>query len=209
MPPLLELKNIGYKTPDKTILPTLSLTVEQGQHLLLLGPSGCGKTTLLNIAAALLKPSNGDILFKGTAYGNLTDSALTRLRAENFGFVFQRLHLIGHLDVAQNIALSRPRTAPDKTGNILDDLGLTGMERRKTRDLSAGEAQRVCIARALANNPAIIFADEPTSALDDSGTEKVMDLLFGQAAKTGATIIAATHDARIKSRFGRVLEMPL
>lgn len=204
---LFEIKNAEYKEKDQIILRQKSLSVSAGKHLLLLGPSGCGKTTLMNVMAGLLRASSGEVSFEGKNYASLSESELDLLRAENFGFVFQKLHLIGHLSVAQNIALSQIKPDPARVQTLINDLGLSGKEAQKARDLSVGEAQRVAIARAVANTPKVIFADEPTSALDDTNAAKVMDLIFTQAAKTGATVIAATHDARIKNRFKTILEM--
>lgn len=204
---MLQIKKATYRIADKDILPPQSLTIDQGQHLLLLGPSGCGKTTLMNLAAGLLRPTSGDIEFQGQGYAALSDSELDNLRAENFGFVFQKLHLIGHLTVAQNIAVAQTKADKARIGNLLAELGLSGKESQRARDLSVGEAQRVAIARAVVNNPKVIFADEPTSALDDANTYKIMKLIFTQAEKTGATVIAATHDARIKGSFTKILEM--
>ena len=204
---LFDIKDLDYHTQEHNIIERYCLKVESQKHLLLLGPSGCGKTTLMNLMAGLLRPSSGDIVFGDQSYSALSDRELDRLRAENFGFVFQRLHLIGHLTVAQNIALTQNKQDSPQVQTLISDLGLSGKEHQKARDLSVGEAQRVAIARAVANNPKIIFADEPTSALDDVNTDKVMDLIFSQANKTGATVISATHDARIRTRFEDVLEM--
>jgi len=204
---LFEIKNAEYKEKDQIILGQKTLGVSAGKHLLLLGPSGCGKTTLMNVMAGLLRASSGEVSFDGKNYTSLSDSNLDNLRAENFGFVFQKLHLIGHLSVAQNIALAQTKPDPARVQALINDLGLSGKEAQKARDLSVGEAQRVAIARAVANNPKVIFADEPTSALDDANAAKVMDLIFAEATKTGATVIAATHDARIKERFETILEM--
>lgn len=204
---LFEMNNAGYKTKNQIILGKKTLKVSAGSHLLLLGASGCGKTTLMNIMAGLLRPSSGEVFFEGKSYASASDTQMDRLRANNFGFVFQKLHLIGHLSVAQNIALAQTKPERTRVQMLIGELGLSGKEAQKARDLSLGEAQRVAIARAVANHPKVIFADEPTSALDDANTKKVMDLLFAQAEKTGATVIAATHDARIKDRFETVLEM--
>lgn len=204
---MLELKNIAYKAADRDILPPQSLSIQPGNHLLLLGPSGCGKTTLMNLMAGLLRPSAGEISFNGQDYASLPDAALDRLRAENFGFVFQKLHLIGHLTAAQNVAVAQTKEDKGRIQSLLAELGLGGKENQKARDLSVGEAQRVAIARAVVNNPKVIFADEPTSALDHANTEKIIELVFDQARKTGASVIAATHDDRIKSRFDTVWEM--
>ena len=204
---MFKIKNLEFKNNEKTIFSINERCIESGHHLLLLGESGCGKTTLMNILAGLLKPSSGEVSLEGRDYSKCSESDMDRLRSENFGFVFQRLHLIGHLSVEQNIILAQKTSDFPRVADIIADLGLKGKEKQKARDLSVGEAQRVAIARAVANNPKVIFADEPTSALDDSNTEKVMNILFEQAEKTGATIIAATHDARIKDSFNTILEM--
>lgn len=204
---LIEIKNLEYEADGRSILGKRSLHIEAGKHLLLLGPSGCGKTTLMNVIAGLLRASSGEVSFEGKNYVSLSDNDLDRQRAENFGFVFQKLHLIRHLSAAQNIALAQTKPDPARVQTLINDLGLSGKEAQKARDLSVGEAQRVAIARAVANNPKVIFADEPTSALDDANAAKVMDLIFTQATKTGATVIAATHDERIKDRFETILEM--
>jgi putative ABC transport system ATP-binding protein len=204
---LFDIKNLEYEMEGCAVLGLQSLTILSGQHLLLLGPSGCGKTTLLNVMAGLCRPTSGVVSYKNKEYTALSEPDLDQLRAENFGFVFQKLHLIGHLSVAQNIALAQTKPDPARVQMLINDLGLSGKDIQKARDLSVGEAQRVAIARAVANNPNVIFADEPSSALDDTNTAKVMDLIFLQAEKTGATIIAATHDERIKNRFSKILEM--
>jgi ABC-type lipoprotein export system ATPase subunit len=204
---LFDVRNIEYKIQNVSIFGKLNMSIESGQSLLLLGPSGCGKTTLMNIMTGLLEASSGDIIFEGQAFSSLSERERDQLRSQNFGFVFQNLHLIGHLSVAQNIALSQTKPNFARVQELIDDLGLRRKEKQKARDLSVGEAQRVAIARAVANNPRVIFADEPTSALDDANTKKVIDLLFDQAQKTGATVIAATHDARIKDRFDNTVEV--
>lgn len=204
---LFTLNNIKYSTSERTILSVDSLNIEAGKHLLLLGQSGCGKTTLMNIMAGLLRPTGGNVVFQDTPYTGLSENKLDNLRSNNFGFVFQKIHLIGHLSIEQNIALAQPTKDQARINTLIEELALTAQKQQKARDLSVGEAQRVAIARAVANNPSVIFADEPTSALDDANTEKVMDLLFEQAEKTNATLIVATHDARIKGRFTDILEM--
>ena len=175
--------------------------------MLLLGPSGCGKTTLMNIMATLLPLESGEVTFCDAAYLDLSHAQKDTLREENFGFIFQRHHLIGHLNIEQNISVAQKQKKPDYVKALIETIGLTGKEKKKARNLSVGEAQRVAIARALANKPKVIFADEPTSALDDKNTTNIMDLIFDQAKKTNATIIAATHDERIKLRFKNILEM--
>ncbi|PCI57226.1 MAG: ABC transporter ATP-binding protein [Alphaproteobacteria bacterium] len=204
---MFNLKHIRHTyIPNHDVL-SKDIRIERGEHLLLLGPSGCGKTTLLNIMATLLPLESGEITFDNKDYSSLSQAQKDTMRAENFGFIFQRHHLIGHLNVVQNIAVTQTRKDPAYIKALIRTIGLEGKEKQKARDLSVGEAQRVAIARALANRPNVIFADEPTSALDDSNTQNIIDLIFDQAKATNATIIAATHDARIKSRFNNILEM--
>lgn len=185
--------------------------VPSGGHLLLLGPSGCGKTTMLHVLAGLLRPVSGDVFFKEQSYLKMTDAAIDKLRGENFGFIFQRVHLIGHLSVAQNIALSFSASgkAVDmaRIEELLSVLDLSAKKNAKANNLSQGQAQRAEIARALVHRPAVIFADEPTSALDDENARRVADLLISQAKATGASLIVSTHDARIKPFFANVMEM--
>ncbi len=204
---LFDVNNVCFTVGNTQILNNVNLQVTTGQSLLLLGASGSGKTSLLNILAGLTLPTGGEIKFNDQTYASLSQSDLDRLRADNFGFVFQKLLLIGHLSIEQNIALSQNKTDHQRIKNLITDLGLSGKEKQKARDLSVGEAQRVAIARAVVHNPKVIFADEPTSALDDVNAEKVMNLTFDQAKKSGATVIAATHDARIKGMFDKILEI--
>ena len=204
---LFDVTNVCFTVGNTQILDNINLQVTAGQSLLLLGPSGSGKTSLLNILAGLSQPAGGEIKFNGQTYSSLSRSDPDRLRAENFGFVFQKLLLIGHLSVEQNIALSQNKADHQRIKDLITDLGLSGKEKQKARDLSVGEAQRVAIARAVVHNPKVIFADEPTSALDDVNATKVMNLIFDQAKKSGATVIAATHDARIKGMFDNILEI--
>ena len=193
---------------------TLSLpdvSVSKGKHTLILGASGCGKTTLLHILAGLLRPTSGMVTFEGQSFATLPENALDNLRAKHFGFVFQRLHLLGHLSVLQNILLAGAAAHIEidvmVVQTVLADLGLSDKARQQASHLSVGEAQRVAIARAVIHNPSIIFADEPTSALDDANAERVMDLLLRQAERTGATLVVATHDARIKGKFLNLTEV--
>lgn len=204
---LLDLKEISYSMGGKSILPPQNLKIVKGRHLLLLGPSGCGKTTLLNLMSGLLKATSGSLSYLDRKYEEMTERELDSLRAQNFGFIFQRLHLIGHLSALQNIALAQSKDDGIKIKNLLADLGLADMAERRARELSLGEAQRVAIARAVINEPEIIFADEPSSALDDANTQNVMKLIFTHAEKTGSTVIAATHDARIRDYFSDIWEI--
>ncbi len=201
--------NAGYGT--KTVVSLARLQIAKGEHTLLLGPSGCGKTTLLNVVAGIAELQSGHVTINGTTLENLTVSERDRFRGKNIGLVMQRLHLISALTIYKNL-----RLVPQLAGvaiddaailNALDKLGVADKLHHYPRQLSQGEAQRVAIARAVVNRPALILADEPTSALDDVNCLAAIDLLFSEADEYGATLIVATHDARIKTRFTRVIQL--
>lgn len=205
---LFNIKNLEYNFKKHKILSKkISFKLNKSNHLLILGPSGCGKTTLLNLMAGLLRASNGLIEFEDNDYSLLTNNEIDEIRAHNFGFIFQKLHLINHLNVEQNIILAKNKKDSQNIYSLIDQLGLSMIKKQVIGNLSFGEAQRVAIARALVNNPKVIFADEPTSALDELNTKKVIELLFAQAKKTYATLIVSSHDYRIKKYFSNILEM--
>ena len=204
---LFDIKNIKYKVEDFIILNNLSFKVNEEQHLLILGPSGSGKTTIINLLSGLLKPSSGYINFKNTKYSVLSELQLDQLRSENFGFIFQKLHLIEHLNVEQNIAIAKNKKHSLDINKLLDNLGLKGYNKMIVKNLSFGESQRVAVARGVVNNPKVIFADEPTSGLDDKNSNLVIKLIFEQVKKTGSTLIVSSHDQRIKKNFSKILEI--
>lgn len=204
---LFDIKNIKYKVEDFIILNNLSFKVNEEQHLLILGPSGSGKTTIINLLSGLLKPSSGYINFKNTKYSLLSELQLDQLRSENFGFIFQKLHLIEHLNVEQNIAIAKNKKNSLDINKLLDNLGLKGYNKMIVKNLSFGESQRVAVARGVVNNPKVIFADEPTSGLDDKNSNLVIKLIFEQVKKTGSTLIVSSHDQRIKKNFSKILEI--
>ena len=203
---IFEIKNLQYSISGKVILKEINLKLDNSNHLLIQGPSGCGKTTLLNLMSGLLKPDSGDILFKNKNLSNLEENEVDLIRSENFGFIFQKLHLIGHLNIKQNINLVRKKKS-QSADNILESLGLLNKDKQLAKYLSFGEAQRVAIARGIANNPKVIFADEPTSSLDDSNTRNVMNLIFNQAKRIGSTLIVSSHDNRINKYFKNFIKL--
>ncbi len=204
---LFRIINLEYKLENLKILSDQNFSIKEGNHLLILGPSGSGKTTLINLMAGLIKPSNGNIFFKEKNYSSLSETESDDLRSKNFGFIFQKLHLIGHLNIIQNIKLAQNSSDSLNTLELIEGLGLIEKKKERVSDLSLGEAQRVAIARGVANNPKVIFADEPTSSLDDGNAKNVMDLIFSQTRKTNSTLIVSTHDERIKKHFSNVLEL--
>lgn len=177
----------------------------QGEHWLVLGPSGSGKTTLLHILAGILKPSYGDVLVAGQPLLKLKPRALDRFRARHVGIVLQKMHLVDSLTVEENVVLaqffSRLPPEPGRAQDVLADLGLGDKTDMYPHQLSFGQAQRVAVARAIVNRPTLLLADEPTSNLDDAHAMQTLDLLQAQANACRATLLIATHDQRIKSRF--------
>ncbi len=206
---LFKIKNLEYQKRNKKILSNLNFNIEKGKHLLILGSSGSGKTSLLNLMSGLLKPTKGEIFFEDFKYSSLLEEEIDKMRAINFGFIFQKLHLIGHLNVKQNIDLIKNTVDSKKVEELLLGLGLTQKSQQMVSELSVGEAQRVAIGRGLANSPKVIFADEPTSALDDYNTQKVIELILDQTKQMQSTLIVSTHDKRIKKYFSKITEMSL
>ena len=200
----------GYNAPSgkQVVVKIDRLNIAQGEHTLLLGPSGSGKTTLLNVLSGLARPLNGKVKIDGISISTLTNSQRDKFRSQKIGLVMQRLHLISALNVEDNLLLAQrlaemPRDVK-RINEVLVALQIQNKALKFPRNLSQGEAQRVAIARAVLNRPKIVLADEPTSALDDANCDAAIDLLFAQAREHDATLIVATHDARIKKNFGRI-----
>jgi len=206
---LFKIKNLEYQKRNKKILSNLNFNIDKGKHLLILGSSGSGKTSLLNLMSGLLKPTKGEVFFEDYKYSTLLEEEIDKIRAANFGFIFQKLHLIGHLNVKQNIDLIKNKIDSKKVEKLIFGLGLAQKSKQMVSELSVGEAQRVAIARGLANSPKVIFADEPTSSLDDYNTQKVIELILDQTKQMNSTLIISTHDKRIKKYFTKITEMSL
>jgi putative ABC transport system ATP-binding protein len=210
--PVLELQGLIQRFGERTVLEVAAWAVAPGRHSLVLGPSGCGKSTLLHLIAGLLRPTRGRILAAGRDLSALRPAELDRWRGRNIGIVLQNLHLIAAISVRDNLRLARALAGlPDdqaRIGQLLGELRLTALAELRPPQLSQGEAQRLAITRAVVNRPALILADEPTSALDDANCAIVLGLLRAQAEASGATLLIATHDARLKEHFAHRLELP-
>jgi putative ABC transport system ATP-binding protein len=185
--------------------------VAQGERWLVLGRSGSGKTTLLHVIAGLIRPTEGEVEVAGENLCRLEGARLDRWRATSVGIVLQALHLVKHLSVRDNLRLAQYLAkAPQDDKRIDDTLGALGVGAKSARrpsELSQGEQQRVAIARAVVNRPKLVLADEPTANLDDAAAAAVVELLAEQAARQGATLVVATHDARVKGKFRERLEL--
>ena len=209
---VLVLDDIARSYGTRTVVEIPSWTVAPGEHSLILGPSGSGKSTLLHLIAGLLRPSRGRVLVAGQDLGALAPAELDAFRGRNIGIVLQGLHLIRALTVTDNLRLTQSLAglpvSTERVDRLLSELGIAALATARPNRLSEGEAQRVAIARAVINHPALILADEPTSALDDATCEVVLRLLRAQAEASGATLLIATHDARLKAHFPHRLELP-
>lgn len=200
---MLSVSGLSFTYPNGKILSFDDFSIEQGRHSLLLGESGSGKTTLLHLLGGLLRGYSGLIKINQTDISTLSDHGLDKFRGQYVGFIFQKLHLVKALSVRRNLEMSPwlagvPITQ-GHTESVLSGLNLKDHIYSGVTTLSQGQAQRVAIARAVMNKPILILADEPTSALDDRNCEAVIQLLISTATETGATLVIATHDHRVKS----------
>ena len=203
------VKNLDFVVANNTILSKLNFSVDNGSHLIVSGPSGSGKSTLINLMSGLLRPTSGYISFEGKDYSKLTEKDIDEIRSKNFGLIFQRLHLVKHLTVEQNILLGFNKLKSPNIKELIEDIGLTSKRKQIAKNLSFGESQRVAIARGVINNPKVIFADEPTSSLDDTNTKKVLELISTQAKKNKSSIVISSHDERVKKFFKNISEIKL
>ncbi|MGE6116808.1 MacB family efflux pump subunit [Aeromonas salmonicida] len=214
--PLIQLKGIErrYQSGEQevTVLHPLDLTIEAGEMIAIVGASGSGKSTLMNLLGCLDRPSAGQYLFRGQDTATLDALSLARLRCHHFGFIFQRYHLLPHLNAAANVeipAVYAGTSRPDRQARsnaLLTRLGLSDRSHHTPGQLSGGQQQRVSIARALANGGEVILADEPTGALDSQSGKEVMAILKELHAQ-GHTIILVTHDMAVASHADRIITL--
>jgi putative ABC transport system ATP-binding protein len=212
---MLKLDNLSktYRTTEveTRALDNISLEVRKGEFVAIMGPSGCGKSTLLNILGLLDTPSTGSYRLLGEEVAGRPEAALTALRRDHIGFVFQSFNLIDDLTVAENVevALLYRKDRHDwkkRIAEALERVGVAHRARHRPQQLSGGQQQRVAIARALVSNPELILADEPTGNLDTENGAAVMDLLKG-ASRAGTTIIMVTHSPVHAAEAGRTVKM--
>jgi len=202
----------SYEGPSKrAVLSGVNLELAAGEYVAVTGESGVGKSTLLNLIAGLERPDAGCVEIDGVELTLLDDDALTRLRGERMGFVFQAFHILPYLSVSQNVALPmRLQHAPEADARVLRMLEAVNLEDRASsmpRELSGGELQRVAIARALAHRPKLVLADEPTGNLDPDSAREVLDLLRDQIKQNNAMGILVTHSQQAAHTTDRVLRL--
>jgi len=214
---MIVLKNVvkRYKVGRSVIraLDNVSLNIRSGDFVAIQGPSGSGKTTLLNVVGCIDSPDSGTVRLDGQDVGRLPEGKLGRIRLERLGFVFQQFHLIPVLTALDNVILPMkeakiPRAVRRKRGEEL--LSLVGLEKRmdhRPHQLSGGEMQRVCIARALANRPKVLLADEPTGEIDSKTSARIMKLFRSLNGKQGLTVLLVTHDLAVAKQANRTITM--
>ena len=214
MPPILEARDLTkvYALGKTTVeaLRGVTMSVAPGEFVALMGPSGSGKSTLLQLLGGLDRPTTGSVVFEGKDISGLTDAQATRLRRERTGYVFQAFNLIPLLNIRENIALpftiaGGVRDQWERVRQVIDLVELTGKERHRPDQLSAGEQQRVAVARALVTRPSVLLADEPTGNLDYTNSGELLDALWRSCDQGGQTIVLVTHDARAAAYADRVL----
>ncbi|WP_044097789.1 ABC transporter ATP-binding protein [Bifidobacterium sp. 7101] len=198
---LLDLDHVSKIYGDLHALDDLNLSVPQGQWLAVVGSSGSGKTTLMNILGCMDTPSRGSVRLQGRPLEDLSQSQLADVRKNVIGLVFQKFYLVPHLTALENVMVAQYYHSvvdEDQAMKALDRVGLADRARHLPSQLSGGEQQRVCVARALINEPKLILADEPTGNLDEANERIVLDL-FRQLHDQGTSLIVVTHDALVAS----------
>ncbi len=199
MSTVLELKNIYKIYGDLHALDGVDLKVEKGEWVSIMGPSGSGKSTLMNIIGCMDRPSEGQVILDGIDISKADNKGLTVIRRDKIGLIFQQFHLVTYLNALENVMLAQYyHSIPDEKEAMeaLERVGLADRAKHLPSQLSGGEQQRVCVARALINQPEIILADEPTGNLDDRNEEIVVDL-FRELHKEGTTLVVVTHDPEV------------
>jgi putative ABC transport system ATP-binding protein len=215
--PIVELRDVTkiYEQGALQVaaLRGLSLRVARGEFTALCGPSGSGKTTTLNLIGALDRPTSGSVLVEGRDLGPLSRRELSRLRRDRIGFVFQAYNLMPVLTAYENaetvLALQGvdPAARRERVMDLLEAVGLDGMEHRRPDELSGGQQQRVAIARAIASDPAVVLADEPTANVDSETAEHLLDLMGELNRERGITFVFSTHDPRVMARARRIVRI--
>jgi putative ABC transport system ATP-binding protein len=207
--PLLEAEDVHKLFAGTVALGGLSLRIGGGEIVAVLGPSGSGKSTLLLCLAGILTPDEGDVRYRGRSLGSVSDAVRTRLRRDEFGFVFQFGQLVPELTALDNVSLPlrlaglRRRDAITRARDFLGTLGVDDIADKRAGEMSGGQAQRVAVARALVTRPRVIFADEPTGSLDSTNGEVVMELLVSTARHQGSSVVLVTHEPQVAAYADR------
>ena len=206
---LLEMRNVYKIYGDLHALDDVSIKIENGEWVAIMGPSGSGKSTLMNIIGCMDKPTSGEVILDGADIAKVSDRRLTEIRRDKIGLIFQQFHLVSYLTAVENIMVAQYyHSMPDEKEALeaLERVGLADRAKHLPSQLSGGEQQRVCVARALINHPEIILADEPTGNLDEVNERIVLDL-FRDLHKEGTTLVVVTHDAEVGASAERIITL--
>ena len=206
---LLELKSVSKIYGELKALDEVNLNVEKGEWVAIMGPSGSGKSTMMNIIGCMDRPTSGTVLLDGLDISREGAKSLTNIRRDKVGLIFQQFHLVNYLTAVENVMVAQYyHSLPDEKEAMeaLERVGLKDRARHLPSQLSGGEQQRVCIARALINYPALVLADEPTGNLDEANENIVLDI-FKQLHKDGTTLIVVTHDPEVGEEAQRIITL--
>ncbi len=204
---LLELKNVSKIYGDLKALDNVSIHVDKGEWVAIMGPSGSGKSTMMNIIGCMDKPTLGEVLLDGVDIARESSKKLTDIRRDKIGLIFQQFHMVNYLTAVENVMVSQYYHSMPDEQEALEALGRVGLRERAHHlpsQLSGGEQQRVCVARALINHPELILADEPTGNLDEANENIVLDL-FARLHAEGTTLIVVTHDPEVADAAQRTI----
>ena len=196
---LLELEHISKIYGELHALDDVSMKVDNGEWVAIMGPSGSGKSTMMNIIGCMDKPTSGCVILDGVDIAHESDKNLTVIRRDKIGLIFQQFHLVNYLTAVENVMVAQYyHSMPDEKEALqaLERVGLADRAKHLPSQLSGGEQQRVCIARALINYPELLLADEPTGNLDEANENIVLDI-FSQLHKEGTTLVVVTHDPEV------------
>ena len=210
---MIEIKGVTKSFGSLQVLKGIDLCIEKGEIVSIVGPSGAGKTTLLQILGTLDKPDNGSVVVDGIETSTLSTNKLSEFRNTHLGFVFQFHQLLPEFTAIENIMIPayiagmKPKEAHNRAEELLEFMGLSERANHKPNELSGGEKQRVAVARALMNNPAVILADEPSGSLDSKNKEELHKLFFDLRDKFGQTFVIVTHDETLAPLTDRTIHL--
>ena len=210
---MIEIKGVTKSFGSLQVLKGIDLHIEKGEIVSIVGPSGAGKTTLLQILGTLDKPDSGSVVVDGTETSTLSTNKISEFRNTHLGFVFQFHQLLPEFTAIENIMIPayiagmKPKEARSRAEELLEFMGLSDRATHKPNELSGGEKQRVAVARALMNNPAVILADEPSGSLDSKNKEELHKLFFELRDKFGQTFVIVTHDETLATLTDRTIHL--